>query len=83
MKASCLDEKGQFKRCPFMIVEQEQRNASGAHKVQNFRPCIGEKCIAYHEGKCLRLPMNETTDGEEFISHLIEALRRYEIVYKR
>ena len=55
MNANCLNEKDQFKRCPFMVVEQEQKNVYGVRKEQNFKPCIGEMCVAYHVGICLRL----------------------------
>lgn len=55
MNANCLDGNSNFKKCPFRIVERETKNVYGSHKEQNFRPCIGERCIAYHVGICLRL----------------------------
>lgn len=58
MNASCLDEKGQFKACPYRVCIEEHKailRGQGDFTSQCFYPCIGEKCAAYHVGICLRL----------------------------
>lgn len=58
MNASCLDEKGRFKSCPYRVYTDEHKavlRGQGDFTSQCFYPCIGEECIAYHVGVCLRL----------------------------
>ena len=58
MNASCLDEKGRFKSCPYRVYTDEHKAISrgqGDFTSQCFYPCIGEGCIAYHVGVCLSL----------------------------
>ena len=58
MNASCLDEKGRFKSCPYRVYTDEHKailRGQGDFTSQCFYPCIGEGCIAYHVGVCLRL----------------------------
>lgn len=58
MNASCLDEKGRFKSCPYRVYTDEHKailRGQGDSTSQCFYPCIGEGCVAYHVGVCLRL----------------------------
>lgn len=58
MNASCLDEKGRFKSCPYRVYTDEHKailRGQGDFTSQRFYPCIGEGCVAYHVGVCLRL----------------------------
>lgn len=53
MNASCLDEKGRFKSCPYRVYTDEHKavlRGQGDFTSQCFYPCI-----AYHVGVCLRL----------------------------
>lgn len=57
MNAMCLDDKGQFKACPYRVFTEEHKaimRGSGDCISQRFYPCIGEECIGYHVGICLR-----------------------------
>lgn len=56
MNASCLDEKGRFKSCPYRVYTDEHKailRGQGDFTSQCFYPCIGEvvRCIP-----CGRLP---------------------------
>lgn len=58
MNANCLDGKSNFKLCPYRIFTEEHKGmVVGSHDctTQEFYPCAGDKCIAYHVGICLRL----------------------------
>lgn len=58
MNARCHDEKGNFKACPYRVITEEYPAVmigAGSTTVQEFYSCIGEKCIGYHAGICLRL----------------------------
>lgn len=57
MNASCLDEKGRFKSCPYRVYTDEHKailRGQVDFVSQCFYPCIGEGCVAYHVGICLR-----------------------------
>lgn len=57
MNANCLDDKGNFKLCPYRVFTEEHKAVaigSGDCVTQGFYPCAGEACIAYHVGICLR-----------------------------
>lgn len=61
MNASCLDEKANFKACPYRIYTEEHPallRGQNSCTTQVFYPCIGEECAAYHVGICLRLAGN-------------------------
>lgn len=58
--ANCLNdtEPAEFKLCPFRVHQIEHQPVYVGHGrvvTQEFYPCMGEKCIAYHVGICLRL----------------------------
>ena len=58
--ANCLTDTdpAEFKLCPFRVFKQEHlpmMRGNGSRVTQEFYPCMGEKCIAYHVGICLRL----------------------------
>lgn len=58
--ANCLTitDPAEFKLCPFRIHQVTHKPAFVGHGdivTQEFYPCMGEKCIAYHVGICLRL----------------------------
>lgn len=57
MNAMCMDDKGKFKLCPYRVFQEEKKAmliGEGDVVIQGFYPCIGEQCIAYHVGICLR-----------------------------
>lgn len=57
MNAMCLDKDGKFKNCPYRVIAEEHKailRGQGDVITQLFYPCIGEECIAYHVGICLR-----------------------------
>lgn len=57
MNANCLDEKGNFKLCPYRVLTEEHKavmKGTGDFVTQMFYPCVGEDCVAYHVGICLR-----------------------------
>lgn len=59
--AMCIDKQGMFKLCPFRTFNKEHLpilKGDGTVISEDFYPCIGEKCIAYHCGICLRLVGN-------------------------
>lgn len=46
MNASCLDEKGRFKSCPYRVYTDEHKavlRGQGDFTSQCFYPCIGEE----------------------------------------
>ena len=58
--ANCLTvtDPPEFKLCPFRVYQEEyppMMRGAGVRTTQEFYPCMGEKCIAYHVGICLRL----------------------------
>lgn len=56
--AECLKENGDFKLCPFRVfteIRPAVMCGTGDITTQEFYPCAGESCIAYHVGVCLRL----------------------------
>lgn len=57
MNANCLDDEAKFKLCPYRVFTKEHKAiamGSGDVVTQEFYPCAGEACIAYHVGVCLR-----------------------------
>ncbi len=57
MNANCLDDKGNFKLCPYRVFTEEHKAmmvGHGDYVTQNFYQCCGEDCVAYHVGICLR-----------------------------
>lgn len=57
MNAMCVDEDAKFKKCPYRVITEERQailREQGDKIIQFFPPCIGEACIAYHVGICLR-----------------------------
>ena len=62
MNASCIDENSKFKLCPFRVYTEEYPpvlRGNGTITTQVFYPCLGEACVAYHVGICLRLAGEE------------------------
>lgn len=62
MNASCIDENSKFKLCPFRVYTEERPpvlRGNGTITTQVFYPCLGEACVAYHVGICLRLAGEE------------------------
>lgn len=58
MNANCLNDKGEFKSCPYRVFTEEHKAitiGSGDCVTQQFYPCVGEQCIAYHVGLCMRV----------------------------
>lgn len=58
MNANCLDDNGNLKLCPYRIFQEEHKAlciGDGDVVTQEFYPCLGQKCIGYHVGICLRL----------------------------
>lgn len=58
MNASCIDENSKFKLCPYRVYTEEHPpvpRGNGTLTTQVFYPCLGEACVAYHVGVCLRL----------------------------
>lgn len=56
--ANCLDKDGEFKLCPFRTFKEQHfpvLKGNGEVVTEQFYPCMGEECIAYHVGICLRL----------------------------
>lgn len=57
MFAKCIDEKGKFKLCPFLVnqhdIPKHLNPITGT--IQKFKECQGNKCAAYDDGYCLRL----------------------------
>lgn len=56
--AKCIDDKGNFRACPYRTITEEHKAMMVGHgdiTVQSFLSCIGELCSAYHSGICLRL----------------------------
>lgn len=57
MNATCIDKDAKFKKCPYRVITEESKailREQGNKIIQFFSPCIGEKCIAYQDGICLR-----------------------------
>lgn len=56
MKAKCIDDKGEMKLCPYRVYQEEKKAlmiGNGDMVIQMFYPCLGERCVGYHEGVCL------------------------------
>ena len=56
MKEKCCDIKN-TKICPYRVYTQGYKailDGSGDMIIQEFYPCIGDSCVAYHEGVCMR-----------------------------
>lgn len=56
MNEKCCDEKN-TKLCPYRVYTQEFNatlTGSGNMTIQQFYPCVGDNCVAYHEGVCMR-----------------------------
>ena len=69
MNATCIDKDAKFKKCPYRVITEEHKailRGQGDIITQLFSPCIGEKCIAYHVGICLRAyeALNKLQEGE-------------------
>lgn len=57
-KAMCLNKNRELKLCPFRICQVENPPAlrgNGTVVTEQFYQCLGEECVAYHVGICLRL----------------------------
>lgn len=57
MNANCLDKNGNFKLCPYRVLTEEHKavmRGAGDFVTQKFYPCVGEDCVAYHVGICLK-----------------------------
>lgn len=57
MNGNCLDKEGNFKKCPYRVFTESYPailRGSGDCVTQEFYSCMGEACIAYHVGICLR-----------------------------
>ena len=57
MNANCINENGEFKSCPYRVITEEHKAVmigTGDLVTQKFYPCIGEACVGYHVGICLR-----------------------------
>lgn len=70
MNATCLNKDGKFKNCPYRVVTEEHKailRGQGDITTQLFYPCIGESCIAYHVGICLRAyeALNKLQEGQK------------------
>lgn len=64
MDAMCIDKDGKFKLCPYRVFTKEIKAIAigqGDCTIQEFYPCVGEACIAYHVGLCMRV--KETISG--------------------
>lgn len=62
--ANCLNKDGEFKLCPFRVYKAEHPpvlRGNGTVITEQFYPCMGEECVAYHVGICLRL--SDTVDN--------------------
>ena len=62
MNASCIDKNSKFKLCPYRVYTEEHPpvlRSNGTITTQVFYPCLGEACVAYHVGICLRLAGKE------------------------
>ena len=62
MNASCIDEKSKVKLGPCRVYTEEHPpvlRGNGTITTQVFYPCLGEACVAYHVGICLRLAGKE------------------------
>lgn len=62
MNASCIDENSKFKLCPYRVYTEEHPpvlRGNWTITTQVFYPCLGEACVAYHVGICLRLAGKE------------------------
>lgn len=69
MNATCIDKDAKFKKCPYRVITEEHKailRGQGDIITQLFYPCIGEECIAYHVGICLRAyeALNKLQEGE-------------------
>lgn len=69
MNAKCINDDESFKACPYRVITEEYKAftvGTGDTVVQEFYPCMGEGCAAYHAGVCLRLQeaLNSLPDVE-------------------
>lgn len=56
------------KSCPFRVFKEEHPpvlRGNGSITTEEFYPCIGEDCMAYRAGICLRLTDSVKQSGEE------------------
>ena len=70
MNATCIDKDAKFKKCPYRVITEEREailRGQGDITTQLFYPCIGEKCIAYQDGICLRTyeTLNKLEEGQK------------------
>ena len=67
MNATCIDENAKFKKMPIQSERKAILREQGDKIIQFFSPCIGEKCIAYHVGICLRAyeALNKLQEGQK------------------
>lgn len=71
MNAMCIDKDVKFKKkCPYRVITEEHKailRGQGDVTTQLFYPCIGEECIAYHVGICLRAyeALNKLQESEK------------------
>lgn len=65
-KANCHKENGDLKCCPFRVLRAEHPpvlRGHGATVTEQFYECLGENCVAYHNGVCLRMIDKEDMGG--------------------
>ena len=70
MNATCIDKDAKFKKCPYRVITEEHKailRGQGDIITQLFYHCIGEECIAYHVGICLRAyeSLNKLQEGQK------------------
>ena len=70
MNATCIDKDAKFKKCPYRVITEEREailRGQGDITTQLFYPCIGEECITYHVGICLRAykSLNKLQEGQK------------------
>ena len=57
-----------IKYCPLLITREEVKAVlvgTGDYMVQNMRPCLKEKCVAYCKGWCSRFKNAVEIDDRE------------------
>lgn len=65
-KANCHKENGGLKCCPFRVLRAEHPpvlRGHGTTVTEQFYECLGENCVAYHNGVCLRMIDKEDMGG--------------------
>lgn len=58
MNGNCFNEDKQLLKCPYRVYTKEHKAVgigNGDSIFQEFYPCLGQGCIAYHNGQCMRV----------------------------